>query len=583
MSLQDRIAASEYPLLRSSPEGAKNNWRSEIGGGYFPFLKDHVVNHEVVFPGAGYVEAGLEAFRKCFDSDSCIIRDLEFHNILFVKQNDVQFLYTVYEPKIDRFEVYGESSGTRKLQASGYFVNIEASDPEPLNLSSIQENLTTEVPIEDLYLMLEERGLHYGPDFQRADRLFACEDEFLAKIDASIQMGHRGEYFLIHPAVLDTAIHCKLSIVPGNTPFVPVSIKKVILRRSIPESFWCYGVVTNRTSEIVEANLFFVDEGNQPIGELIGLRSQKLDNRRLGEPDNSIDCLYEPKWIPQEAIEDGLGLANSSRYLFVSRDDSTLNAFRSVFESHELQAQCVVASPEFRVGGDGTIHMDLECSDHYEKLFAEISIAEVKRAFFFGSLNATDLDLMIEDCASFSCFATQLSGALDAASLTVVTRGVYGVGNEEGTVMLDHAPLSGLARLAGNEFGNLTCSLIDLPENIDSNFLELKTVELVHFQGDELALRSDGNFERTLVRLRSDPEDTQRVDRMVEDNEPYELAMIDDGSPEMNTALIPLEKCAPSSDQVEVAVHYACLSGLERVCIGIREQAWKRRNRIEYR
>jgi acyl transferase domain-containing protein/NAD(P)-dependent dehydrogenase (short-subunit alcohol dehydrogenase family)/acyl carrier protein len=568
VSLQDRIGESEYPLLRSRVGESNDSWRSEIGGGYFPFLRDHIVNDEIVFPGAGYVEAGLEAYRRRFGREICILRDLEFHNILFLKSEEVQFLATVIEPGINRFSIFGESSSSRKLQASGFFLDAEAGEPEALDLSEIQSRLTAKVPIESLYTMLENRGLRYGPNFQRAEKLFAFEDEFLVKIDTSIQTTRKDESYIIHPAILDTAIHCKLSIIPGGTPFVPVSIKRVTLRISNPEVFWCYGVVTKRTTEIVEADLFFLDENGRAIGDVKCLRSQKLDNGNLGESGNGVDCLYEPILVPRKSVVDELALEKDSRCLFISRDRTIVEMFQEVSESRGFRSIGAVAGSEFGRGTDGLFLMDLEDAGQYGRLFEEISMRNIGRVFYIGSVDSegskTGLESMVEDCAAVSCLAARLSSELDSGFLTLVTRGVHVEESSAGSVNLNDAPFSGLARLMGNEFANINCSHVDLPGQFESDFLESKLETLLSYSGDELLLRSEGDFERVLIGLRKSPNDVPLVDRAAAKGEAYEVAFFGDEGSELSVALTPVEQNEPASDEIEVAVHFACLSGVDR-------------------
>ena len=108
-SLQDRLGKSNYPLLKDPRDRSDNAWRTEIGSEFFPCFKDHIVNEEIVFPGAGYVEAGLEAYRRRYYRKVCVLRDIELHNLLFFKANEVQYLDTIVESGYGLSLGYGRS------------------------------------------------------------------------------------------------------------------------------------------------------------------------------------------------------------------------------------------------------------------------------------------------------------------------------------------------------------------------------------------------------------------------------------------------------------------------------------------
>ncbi len=541
-SLEDRIGESGFPFLQSEGDLAGDSWWSEVGVGQFPYLKDHVVNEEVVFPGAGYVEAGLEAYRQRFDRPVCSLRDLEFHNILFLKSDETQKLNTVVEKSVNRFSVFGDSSGSRKLHARGSFMDADLGPAKRADLGRLQARLDKEVPTEELYEMLDRRGLKYGPEFRRTLSLHAEGDEFLAKIDTECQLDSGAGEYALHPAIMDTAIHCTLSVIPGDSPFVPISIDRITLRQSIPQNLWCYGLVTKRTDEVVEADLVFLDENSDSIGEVNRLSSRRLNNDNRSGERGGAECLYVPEWIEFEPESEEQVVDSSVSCLLVSRDAEAIRRLESVFEKRGARVVRAIAGSEFQEKSKSEYALDLEEESQVDELLSSTRFEGIQRIFYVGSRQATTvedrLDAMARDCASFARLAGSLSKLSDPCRLSIVTEGVESASAESVDLQIDQAPLSGLARLAVNELTNLSCSYVDLPRGYDLEFLDSVLDRVYAFSGDTLSVEEKGSYIPKLVRLAEREEET-----------PYE------------SAFQSFEGVPPSAGEVEIEVRRIQISG----------------------
>lgn len=534
-SRDDRVGESEFPFLHTETDRSGDSWSSEIGVGTFPYLKDHVVNDEVVFPGAGYVEAGLEAYRQRFDRKTSSLRNLEFHNILFLKPNETQKLHTTVESSVNRFSVFGENSGTRKLHACGFFVDADLGPAKPVDLGELQARLNKEFPIEALYEMLDHRGLKYGPDFRRTVSIYTDDDEFLAKVDTQCQSDLSSGKYALHPAIMDTAIHCTLSVIPGNSPFVPVSIERISLREAIPEDLWCHGTVTKRTDEVVEADLVFIDGNSVPIGEVKCLSTRRLDNDGQDREPAVANCLYAPEWVGYEPTDNEEEVNPSMTCLLLSRSGVAPRRIEDALRKRGASVLKATAGTQFEGTSENEYALDFENPDQVDQLLATIRLETIARIFYVGSIEAakTDslLDKMARECASFSCIASRLAARDESCCLTIVTEGLESAEEESVDIQIEQAPLSGLARLAANEFPNLKCSHVDLPSNYDPEFLDTALDLLTSFSGDSLSMGREGAWIPKLVRLEAK-----------QDSSPRE------------TGFLPVERIKPTPGEVEIQI-----------------------------
>jgi acyl transferase domain-containing protein len=78
-SRKDRLYSSGNVFMNTRLITPNPSWEVELNPLYFPFLEDHTVSGKIVFPGAGYVAAGIEIFRSLVHGNkSAILRNVCF-------------------------------------------------------------------------------------------------------------------------------------------------------------------------------------------------------------------------------------------------------------------------------------------------------------------------------------------------------------------------------------------------------------------------------------------------------------------------------------------------------------------------
>ena len=75
----------------------KPTWQFTLDPRLFPYLDDHRIWDEIVFPAAGYAEIGLAVACELFPDESYDVEDVESVRALFVSENSPPTVQVVFD------------------------------------------------------------------------------------------------------------------------------------------------------------------------------------------------------------------------------------------------------------------------------------------------------------------------------------------------------------------------------------------------------------------------------------------------------------------------------------------------------
>ncbi|OLZ42805.1 hypothetical protein AVW11_35515, partial [Streptomyces amritsarensis] len=229
------LTPAEHPLLgavTSLAGGEGLLLTGRVSRGTHPWVADHAVAGTVLLPGAAVVEMALAAGERCgYDR----LQELVLETPLTVPEEGRVHLQVA---------LGAEESGTRSVtvhsrperatdaewtrHASGVLCEagpVPAPAPAPDGAVWPPEG-ATELAVHDLYVRLAERGYAYGPAFQGLRRAWRRGTETYAEV--VVQEGIDDAAFVLHPALLDAALH-GLLIEDSDEMNVPFSFNGVTL------------------------------------------------------------------------------------------------------------------------------------------------------------------------------------------------------------------------------------------------------------------------------------------------------------------------------------------------------------------
>jgi acyl transferase domain-containing protein/NADPH:quinone reductase-like Zn-dependent oxidoreductase/thioesterase domain-containing protein/acyl carrier protein len=243
-SRRARLPTAPHPLLGHDGPGARRTWTNNLHRAEFPWIGDHRVAGQVVFPAAGLVEMlGAAAARMvgspCYTLDNVLIR-----RGLFLNSEAAPELETCADPATASLTIasrLGGESGewVEHCQATYHAPPVDAVPAEAVRL---ELPAAPRLELDRFYGDLERTGLEYGPAFRGVREAYRRQGRVLALVElpGTISDGDAG--YAIHPALLDGCLQTLLLAIPdaGRRPrlFLPESINRVRFHRSPGPRAW---------------------------------------------------------------------------------------------------------------------------------------------------------------------------------------------------------------------------------------------------------------------------------------------------------------------------------------------------------
>jgi acyl transferase domain-containing protein/NADPH:quinone reductase-like Zn-dependent oxidoreductase len=220
-------------------DAGQPEWQTELTTGRLPWLHDHVVADMVVLPAAAYLDAALAVAAQTTGRPAPALEAVRFISPLVVEDNNVSTLRLTLESSTGRFSVSSRNSSAGSWTRHGSGRIVDGLVEPTLALPTLATGVTA-VPASELYPRLAERGLVYGPAFQRILDAQIGDGQLLARVDAN-DAGIAGSNHQAHPAVLDAALQCVALLADASdegvaaAPVVPAAVRRVRQFGDLPD------------------------------------------------------------------------------------------------------------------------------------------------------------------------------------------------------------------------------------------------------------------------------------------------------------------------------------------------------------
>ncbi|MBV9823699.1 MAG: acyltransferase domain-containing protein, partial [Actinobacteria bacterium] len=204
--------SSPHPLLGAVLPLADGGWllTGRLSVSSMPWLADHAVRDSVLLPATAFLELALQAGAVA----GCdLIEDLTLERALVLPPVGAVELQLQLGP-----------AGTDGRRALGVHARSDADQPWVRHATGTLGHLTstpaepaglwppdaTEIDLAGAYPKLAERGYQYGPAFRGLTASWQRDAEIYAEVRLPEDVRQHAEDFLLHPALLDAALHALL-------------------------------------------------------------------------------------------------------------------------------------------------------------------------------------------------------------------------------------------------------------------------------------------------------------------------------------------------------------------------------------
>ncbi|MFK4107061.1 type I polyketide synthase, partial [Streptomyces sp. NPDC019531] len=214
------LDAVEHPVLSAvvgSPESDELVLTGRISTDAQSWLADHVVLGSVLFPGTGFVELALCAAEQV----GCTrIDELTLEAPLLLPEGASAAVQVVVGAPDDlgvrAISVYSRLGGATlpwTRHAAGTLSSADAGHGRPgpaVDLGVWPPEGADDVDVSEAYDLLAGRGYGYGPVFQGLKAAWRRGDDVFAEVALPESAYAEARRHLLHPALLDTAMHVDL-------------------------------------------------------------------------------------------------------------------------------------------------------------------------------------------------------------------------------------------------------------------------------------------------------------------------------------------------------------------------------------
>ncbi|KOS47319.1 hypothetical protein ACN38_g1732 [Penicillium nordicum] len=322
-----RHAILGTPLAGSVPESPR--WRNFLRLDELPWLADHKIDGDVVFPAAGYIAMAIEAIARLEDGPASIsqftLRDVSIKAALVLDESamgkevmlDLRPHSTSIKPTPDSWYEFSivsfSNSGADNTEHCRGLISVQEGSAgsidrkEPYSgFSELQAKSVKSLIPRTFYERIHSLGLQYGESFA----LLTGQIESGAGF-ATAPLSWKSDRFnspapshatLIHPSLLDAALHTIFAAVEGRTgkpitgPYVPTFLRSLQVSGAFADTaflaadheFQVSTEIDLQGTRLVTSDLRLQsDDGQQLLLDI-----QRLELTSLGTSDSSIRSLF---------------------------------------------------------------------------------------------------------------------------------------------------------------------------------------------------------------------------------------------------------------------------------------------------
>ncbi|MCP2170272.1 Acyl transferase domain-containing protein [Goodfellowiella coeruleoviolacea] len=293
--------------------GGDTLFTGEVSTTTHPWLADHVLFDQILFPATGFLDLALWAAAEvgCPTVDELVLE----HPLVLSARGATQVQVVVGAAEDERREigVYSRPDDTAEWtrRASGVLTGVAPPLPEAAATAWPPPG-TVPVDLTTFYADAAATGFHYGPLFQGLTGVWRRGTEVFA--EASLPAGAGVGEFAVHPAVLDAVLQPLALLPSAGDRRVPFSWRGATAHRGRAATLRARLTETGPR----ELTVALIDAAGRPVASIAGLAMRDIDATEVaathGHPSHG-HWLFGLTWVPADAIGtsdvDGWTLADS--------------------------------------------------------------------------------------------------------------------------------------------------------------------------------------------------------------------------------------------------------------------------------
>lgn len=307
-------------------------WRHFIRPSEIPWVRDHSVQSDMVYPGAGCIVMAIEAMRQLSDlgrqSMGYKLKDIEIMKALVIPNTadgvEVQLSFRACTDKSlcpqgwQEFHVYSISStGSWDEHCKGLITSLPEDSTRPVlnDFDTRPHAYNKRLHPSDLFNTLRSMGIYHGPSFQNLISIHSGPNRSMVTFSiyksASLMPAKFERPHLIHPITLDALLQSAYTAVPATASramgaSIPRSIKSMFvssdLTNTAGQRLQTFSVLHAHDSQGFEVSIATIDKGSMestPLIRIDGLYYKSLGGTVPEDQNaNAVGVCLKAQWQP---------------------------------------------------------------------------------------------------------------------------------------------------------------------------------------------------------------------------------------------------------------------------------------------
>jgi len=509
LGLYDRILLGKK-LLTAQP-----TWELELKKELVPFIEDHCVGGNPLFPAAGYIEMALQLANEYYGKGFYILEHVEFLKAVFIQANKSTKLQISLDELHCTFVIYNVSNPDNpELVSKGIFKQAQNFGAQKhVDIDALKTKITGKVAEfrkEDIYRNFNSSGFSYSNTFANIENIWIGEDEALSKLTMP-QAGFADDYE-IYPGILDTCFQGTIALefaaaktASGDAGFdirLPVGVDEFLLHSHLTDEMWVHCQKIERTDTHTKSDIHLYSRAGNLIAAIKGFKVQTLENAKQLVPLKVLDSwLYNLQWLELGEIESFEKESQSGSWLILGDKGGIGAQYANVLNQlGELSFQVTLGDDLSIDSRQQKATVRLNNDDDMLLLYNTIKdTTPIKGILHFWNIDLPKNNEIssknVSQAGTIGVYTVlsllkAVAASDDAPKLWLVTRGAHAIFPGEKPEIMQNA-IWGTGRLIGNqEYISLWGGIVDLdPKAVEESLNQLAMQTLYGDEEDQIAYR----------------------------------------------------------------------------------------------
>ncbi|MFF0826321.1 SDR family NAD(P)-dependent oxidoreductase [Brevibacillus sp. NPDC003359] len=314
-----------HPLLHQNTADLTEQRFTSIFTGQEFFLADHLIKGQKILPGVAHLEMAREALNQAAVNQTAEHTVISLRNIVWaspvrVENDEATVHIRLYENERNgiKYEIFtGDTkhdgiADTTVIHSQGSAFLQKTNGQPMIDLAAIRTSCTRELSVESCYQTFAEMGLEYGTSMQSIEKIYAGEDQVIAKLYLPTDKQETMSQFVLHPSLMDAALQSSIGLMPSvqsnsspmDKPLLPYALERMDVLHSCVPHMWAYIRYSENGSPgdpVQKLDIDVCDEEGRVCVQLTGFTSKVLKAGILVEDaDDAVETLLlAPVWHEQ--------------------------------------------------------------------------------------------------------------------------------------------------------------------------------------------------------------------------------------------------------------------------------------------